>query len=93
MKLNINLSHKGLIIIAIIISMIILGITSCSIADYKVNKEYKHKQAVCEHDYKELYEYGNGHYEIYCPKCQLQDTVRAQDWNRIQIDMEYRDKK
>lgn len=85
--------NKKFIIVVTIALLIILGVFSCSIADYKVNKEYKHKQAACEHDYKELYEYENGHYEIYCPKCQLQDTVRAQDWNRIQIDMEYRDKK
>ena len=90
MKLNINLSHKSLIIIAIIIIMIILGITSCSIADYQVNKEYKQKQATCEHDWRELYEYDSGYVDIYCPKCQLQkEYLRVQDWTRIQIDMEY----
>lgn len=77
----------------VILLYVIIGLGSYSIAAYQLNKEYKQKQAACEHDYKELYEYGNGHYEIYCPKCQLQDTVRAQDWNRIQIDMEYRYKK
>ena len=73
--------------------LFIVGVSSCAISEHQVNKMYREKQAACEHDYKELYEYENGHYEIYCPKCQLQDTVRAQDWNRIQIDIEYRDKK
>lgn len=81
--------NKKFIIVVTIALLIILGVFSCSIADYKVNKEYKHKQAACEHDYKELFSYQGGGFEIYCPKCQLQDYVSTKDWNRIQIDMEY----
>ena len=86
--------NKKFIIVVTIALLIILGVFSCSIADYKVNKEYKHKQATCEHDWRELYEDRIIEcFDIYCPKCQKQDCVDYATWNRIQIDMEYRDKK
>ena len=77
-----------------ILLYVIIGLGSCSIANYQVSKEYKHKQAACEHDWSELYEDRIIEcFDIYCPKCQKQDRVDYATWNRIQIDMEYRDKK
>ena len=72
-----------------ILLLIVLGVSSCSVADYKVNKVYRDKQAACEHDWKEIDHYANNCFEIYCPKCQLQDYVTNAEWNKIQIDMEY----
>lgn len=76
-----------------ILLYVIVGLGSCSIANYHVSKEYKQKQAACEHDWREIHKYGNGDFEIYCPKCQKQKHVLDMEWNRIQIDQEYRDKK
>ena len=69
--------------------MFIVAASSCALSEHQVNKMYREKQEVCEHDYRELYEYENGYYKIYCPKCQLQENVHPKDWNRIKIDMEY----
>ena len=78
----------------VIFLYVIIGLSSYSIAAYQLNKEYKQKQAACEHDWRELYEDRIIEcFDIYCPKCQKQDRVSYATWNRIQIDMEYRDKK
>lgn len=87
-------SAKKYKIYGLILLLIVLGVSSCSVADYKVNKVYREKQATCEHDWRELYEDRIIEcFDIYCPKCQKQDRVDYATWNRIQIDMEYRDKK
>ena len=80
---------KNFIIIATILLSLLLGFSSFIIANDKTNREYRQKQATCEHDWKVIFEYNGGGFEIYCPKCQLQDYVSTKDWNRIQIDMEY----
>lgn len=82
-------STKKYKIYGLILLLIVLGVSSCSIADYKVNKAYREKQEACEHDWKEIDHYSNNCFEIYCPKCQLQDYVTNAEWNKIQIDMEY----
>ena len=75
--------------VVFLLFLVFLGVSAYSISEYKINNMYREKQAACEHDYRELYSYEGGGFEIYCPKCQLQDYVSTKDWNRIQIDMEY----
>ena len=77
------------IILIFITLLFVLGVTSCSIANYATNKEYRQKQAICEHDWHEIHHYEGGGFEIYCPKCQLQKYVNNAEWNKIQIDIEY----
>ena len=77
------------LLVVFLLLLVLLGVGACSISEYKINNMYREKQASCEHDYRELYAYNGGGFEIYCPKCQLQDYVSTKDWNRIQIDMEY----
>lgn len=55
------------------------------------------QQIQCEHEYVEISWHaeicsdGSGvSYDIYCPKCQWETKVSYKEWNRIQVDMEYR---
>ena len=80
---------KKFIVVATISLLLLLGFSSFIIANDKTNRTYRQKQAACEHDWKVIFKYDGGGFEIYCPKCQLQDYVSTKEWNIIQVDKEY----
>lgn len=82
-------ADKKFIVITTITLLLFLGFASFVIANDKTNRAYKQKQAVCEHDWKKIFDYNGNGQEIYCPKCQLQKYANDAEWNRIQIDIEY----
>lgn len=54
------------------------------------------EQLQCNHEWTEIDWHaeiasdGSGvTYDIYCPKCQLEEKVSYKEWNRIQADMNY----
>lgn len=75
-----------------IVLAVVLGLTLCFvIAVSTISNIPNEQQSKCEHEYKAIARYGDT-YDIYCPKCKYESEVSSKEWNKIQVDMEYKKK-
>ncbi len=58
-------------------------------------QEPNQQQLQCEHEWVEIdwhLTYGGVLSDIYCPKCQLEQSVNAKELNKIQADINFKNK-
>ena len=74
------------------------GMTGCTASDdLTTSNILNEQQSNCEHEYKKiglhLQSYLDGSNvgcDISCPKCKYETNVSYKEWNKVQVDMEYK---
>lgn len=77
----------------VLLCCLIIGLCNCQkiISSCSCQKsEPTQQQLECEHQWTVIYYRILGKNDIYCPKCQLEQSVTTKQWNKLQVDMNYR---
>lgn len=74
-----------------------LGLFGCATEE---ESQLTDSQLSCEHEWVEIAysftSYGDGSgvgYDVYCPKCQMEENMSSKEWKKTQADMEYENNK
>lgn len=88
------MNKKYLMCILLCVMFVLFGCTA------EEEPRLTEEQLSCEHEWVEIayhvmsYSDGSGvGYDVYCPKCHLEEGMSSKEWNRTQADMEYKNSK